>query len=104
MCSQMFCVPRYIPEAPIKIDYATGNIEMWVPRTEGASGATDYLRSTKTRGRACRMQHVSVALAERFVTCSRSIVIDCGCGEKLLLLGRKSDWRSEGHTVFECGG
>jgi hypothetical protein len=42
--------------------------------------------------------------AERFVDCSKSIVIDCPCGEKLILLGRESDWSSEGRTVFECGG
>jgi DNA-directed RNA polymerase subunit RPC12/RpoP len=41
---------------------------------------------------------------EHFVDCSKSIVIECRCGEKLLLLGRQSDWRSEGRTVFECGG
>jgi predicted SprT family Zn-dependent metalloprotease len=53
------------------------------------------------------MQHVPVApppLLESFVDCSTSIVIYCRCGEKLLLLGRKSDWGSEGRTTFECGG
>ena len=51
------------------------------------------------------MYHVSeVLLKERVVDCSKSIVIECRCGEKLLLLGRESDWRSEGRTVFECGG
>jgi predicted SprT family Zn-dependent metalloprotease len=52
------------------------------------------------------MQHVSVAppLLESFVDCSTSIVIDCRCGEKLLLLGRKTDWGKEGRAAFECGG
>lgn len=51
------------------------------------------------------MYHISeVLLKERVVDCSKSIVIECRCGEKLLLLGRKSDWRSEGRTVFKCGG
>jgi DNA-directed RNA polymerase subunit RPC12/RpoP len=51
------------------------------------------------------MQHVSEVLAEEhFVDCSKSLVIECRCGEKLLLLGRESDWISEGRTVFECGG
>ena len=51
------------------------------------------------------MQYVSEARPEEhFVDCSKSIVIECRCGEKLLLLGRQSDWRSEGRTVFECGG
>jgi len=48
------------------------------------------------------MQQVSEVLPEHFVTCSKSIVLECRCGEKLLLLGRKSDWRKEGRTVFEC--
>jgi DNA-directed RNA polymerase subunit RPC12/RpoP len=51
------------------------------------------------------MQYVwEVLPEEHFVDCSKSIVIECRCGEKLLLLGRASDWRSEGRTVFECGG
>jgi hypothetical protein len=51
------------------------------------------------------MQRNSKAgLKERFVDCSKSIVLECRCGEKLLLLGGLSDWRSEGRTVFECGG
>jgi DNA-directed RNA polymerase subunit RPC12/RpoP len=51
------------------------------------------------------MQSVSEVLPkEHVVDCSKSIVIECRCGEKLLLLGRESDWRSEGRTVFECGG
>jgi len=51
------------------------------------------------------MQQVSEVLAqERFVDCSKSLVIECRCGEKLLLLGRESDWRSEGRTLFECSG
>ena len=40
---------------------------------------------------------------ESFVTCSGRIVLECECGEKLVLLGREDDWRSE-RTVFECGG
>jgi DNA-directed RNA polymerase subunit RPC12/RpoP len=31
-------------------------------------------------------------------------VLECSCGERVLLLGRESDWSSEGRTVFECGG
>ena len=80
---------------------------MWVPGAEGASGATDYPRSMEARERARGMQHVSVGppLLESFVDCSKSIVIDCSrCGEKLLLLGRESDWATEGRTAFECGG
>jgi predicted SprT family Zn-dependent metalloprotease len=52
------------------------------------------------------MQPVSEVVPEEghFVTCSKSIVLECRCGEKLLLLGRKADWRKEGRTVFECSG
>jgi predicted RNA-binding Zn-ribbon protein involved in translation (DUF1610 family) len=32
------------------------------------------------------------------------VVLECGkCGEKVILLGRKEDWHSEGRTAFECG-
>ena len=48
------------------------------------------------------MQPVSEVLPEHFVTCSESILLECRCGQKLLLLGRKSDWRKEGRTVFAC--
>ena len=52
------------------------------------------------------MQHhvAGVSPDGRFVDCSEVLVIDCRCGEKLLLLGRESDWRSEGRMTFECGG
>ena len=50
------------------------------------------------------MRHVSELPSERIVTCSKSIVFDCRCGEKLVLLGRESDWRKEERTDFECGG
>jgi len=50
------------------------------------------------------MQQVSGVVAERFITCSKSIVLECRCGEKLILLGREADWRKEGHTVFVCNG
>ncbi len=39
---------------------------------------------------------------ERFVACSSRIVIQCECGERLVLLGREEDWHSEGRTAFEC--
>jgi len=48
------------------------------------------------------MQPVSEVLPEHFIPCSKSILLECRCGEKLLLLGRKADWRKEGRTVFEC--
>src|SRR5215218_1278109 len=30
-----------------------------------------------------------------FLTCSESILLECRCGQKLLLLGRTADWRKE---------
>jgi DNA-directed RNA polymerase subunit RPC12/RpoP len=50
------------------------------------------------------MQQISEVVLERFITCSKSIVLECRCGEKLILLGREADWRKEGHTVFVCSG
>lgn len=38
---------------------------------------------------------------ERFVLCSERIVLECRCGERLILLGLEDDWRSE-RTVFNC--
>ena len=38
----------------------------------------------------------------RFVPCSKSIVLECECGERLVLLGREEDWHREGRTTFEC--
>lgn len=40
---------------------------------------------------------------ERFVLCSERILLQCRCGEKLVLLGHEEDWYSEGRAVFECG-
>jgi predicted SprT family Zn-dependent metalloprotease len=51
------------------------------------------------------MQHYPAALPEEhYVTCTKCIVLECSCGERVLLLGRESDWSWEGRTVFECGG
>jgi hypothetical protein len=30
------------------------------------------------------------------------MVLECGCGERLILLGLKEDWISEQRTNFEC--
>jgi hypothetical protein len=40
--------------------------------------------------------------SDRFVLCSEHIILECRCGERLVLLGFESDWRREGHTTFEC--
>jgi len=33
---------------------------------------------------------------------SEQIVLECGCGERLVLLGREDDWYAEGRNIFEC--
>ncbi len=42
-------------------------------------------------------------LEERTLECSGRIVLDCQCGDRLILLGQEEDWRSEGRSDFECG-
>ncbi len=35
---------------------------------------------------------------------SEQIALECGsCGERVVLLGREGDWRSEGRGMFACG-
>ncbi len=41
--------------------------------------------------------------SERFVLCTDRVVLECRCGESLILLGREEDWYLEGRTTFECG-
>lgn len=40
---------------------------------------------------------------EGYVLCSERILLGCGCGERLVLLGLEEDWLSEKKTTFECG-
>ncbi len=47
------------------------------------------------------MRHYSEPGLESFVLFSERIVLGCGCGERLILLGLEEDWRSK-KTVFEC--
>jgi hypothetical protein len=37
------------------------------------------------------------------IEASHRIVLQCGCGERLVLLGREDDWSAEGRDAFECG-
>ena len=46
------------------------------------------------------MRHGSKS--ERFVLCSERILLECDCGERLVLLGLEEDWYSELRTLFEC--
>ena len=36
------------------------------------------------------------------IEASERIVLQCGCGERLVLLGREDDWYEEGRNTFEC--
>ena len=36
------------------------------------------------------------------IEASERIVLGCGCGERLVLLGREADWYAEGREAFEC--
>jgi hypothetical protein len=36
------------------------------------------------------------------VECSGCMTLECGCGERMILLGLKEDWLSEQRTNFEC--
>jgi hypothetical protein len=40
--------------------------------------------------------------SDRFILCSERIVLECECGERLILLGLEDDWYSELRTAFEC--
>jgi hypothetical protein len=33
---------------------------------------------------------------------SQRILLECGCDERLVLLGREDDWHAEGRSTFEC--
>ena len=50
------------------------------------------------------MRHYSQPGLEGFVRFSERIVLGCGCGERLILLGLKEAWRSEKPFLeWECG-
>ena len=36
------------------------------------------------------------------VECSGRMTLECGCGERMILLGLREDWLSEQRTNFEC--
>lgn len=36
------------------------------------------------------------------IEASERIVLECGCGERLVLLGRADDWYAGGRDAFEC--
>ena len=40
--------------------------------------------------------------SEHYVLCSERMVLECECGERLVLLGLEEDWYSELRTAFDC--
>ena len=40
-------------------------------------------------------------MAGHFIDCTESIVLDCRCEEKLILLGREADWRLR-NAISRC--
>jgi hypothetical protein len=60
--------------------------------------------AVRTAGEGWRMENVSELLSEYIVTSSKCIVLECPCGEKVILLGYESDWEWEVRTVFGCSG
>jgi hypothetical protein len=40
--------------------------------------------------------------SEQYILCSERMVLECVCGERLVLLGLEEDWYSELRTVFDC--
>jgi len=48
-----------------------------------------------------RQKVEEVEVAEHFIDCSESIVLNCRCGEKLILFGKEDDWRSR-NAIFRC--
>lgn len=47
------------------------------------------------------MQQLSLE-QENIVECSGRMILGCGCGERMILLGLKEDWLSEQRTNFDC--
>ncbi len=79
----------------------------WALGRGQANSATGYPAAMEARRRRrCHVLKDSLAPSENHheIDCSRSIVIDCRCGEKLILLGHRSDWHGQGRTDFECSG
>jgi hypothetical protein len=48
------------------------------------------------------MQQPSIEQQDNTVECSGRMTLECGCGERLILLGLKEDWLSEQRTSFDC--
>jgi len=41
-------------------------------------------------------------MREQVIECQDSITLNCECGERIVLLGRATDWYDENRLDFEC--
>ena len=41
-------------------------------------------------------------MREHSIECSGSIVLECKCGETIVLLGQEDDWDAEKRLTFAC--
>ncbi len=41
-------------------------------------------------------------MREQVIECQDSITLDCECGERVVLLGRATDWYDENRFEFSC--
>lgn len=46
--------------------------------------------------------HQQPSEPDHTVECSGRSILECSCGERLILLGLEEDWRSEQRTDFQC--
>jgi len=51
----------------------------------------------------CFIERKGDVMREHTISCSDHIFLECGCGERLVLLGYEDDWYSEEHLTFACG-
>ena len=49
-----------------------------------------------------RIKWKGSTMREHMVDCSERVVLECRCGERLVLLGRATDWYSEDRLAFAC--
>ena len=81
-------------QGPVELKYRRHS----PPSAAGSRLSPAGLRRVSRRGE--RMQHLSES--EQSIECSGRLVLGCGCGGRLILLGLEEDWRSEQRTDFEC--
>jgi hypothetical protein len=41
-------------------------------------------------------------MREQSIRCSDQIVLSCSCGEKIVLIGRLTDWYDQEQLEFDC--